>query len=71
MWVLIVVLGIIAFLAMEHPIALWLVFVPLGVLFISFLVGWLKNSKARLSGLIVSMLVLVTMVIALLFVCSI
>ena len=71
MWVIIVILGIIAFLAMEHPIALWLVFVPLAVLLIITIVAWLKNSRARLSGLITSMFILALMVVALLFVCGI
>ena len=69
MWI-VIVLGIIAFLAMEHPIALWLVFVPLAALFIITMVGWLKNSKARFSGLIWALFILAIIVVALLFVCS-
>lgn len=69
MWIL-VVLGIIAFLAMEHPVALWLVFVPLAVLLIISVVGWLKDGKARFSGLLLPMYLFGAIILALLIVCS-
>ena len=69
MWI-VIILGIIAFLAMEHAVALWLIFVPLAAIFILSLVGWFKNSKASFSGLISSLFILVVMIIALVFVCS-
>ena len=69
MW-FIIVLGIIAFLAMEHPVALWLVFVPLGIWFVATLVSWVKGKDGYISGLLGSMFIFVIIIIALLIVCS-
>ena len=69
MWI-VIILGIIAFLAMEHPVALGFVFVPLAALFIITMIAWLKNNKAGLSGLIWALFILAIIVAALLFVCS-
>ena len=70
MW-FIVILGIIAFLIMEHPVIFWCVFVPLGVMFIITMVGWLGNGRGRLSGLLSAMVILGIMIFALVWVCSI
>lgn len=70
MQVILVILGVIVFLAMEHPVALWLVFVPLVALFLLSIVGWLKDGRAQLSGLMSSMFIFGAIILALLFVCS-
>lgn len=64
MWA-IIVLGIIAFLVMEHPVAFWLVFVPLAVLFLLSIVGFFKNKRAGLSDLFTIMGIFVVIVVAL------
>lgn len=70
MW-FIVILGIIAFLIMEHPVIFWCVFIPLAVMFIITMAGWLGGNRGRLSGLLSAMGILAIMVFALLWVCSI
>lgn len=69
MW-FIIILGIIAFLAMEHFKALVFVFLPLGILFVLSMIGFFKGRKAEFSGLIAGMVILGIMLIALLVVCS-
>jgi hypothetical protein len=64
MWILII-LVIIAFLLMEHPIAFWLILVPLGLMFILSLMGFFKSKRAGLSELTIAMVLLVAFVVAL------
>ena len=65
----IIILGIIAFLLMEHALVFWLVFVPLTILFVLFLLGFFKSSNLGLSNFAMAMLILVIMVIALMIAC--
>ena len=69
MW-LIVVLGVIAFLVMEHPVVFWLVFIPLIVLFLASIVGLFKNKRAALSSLFWIVFIFVIIIIALVLVAS-
>lgn len=70
MWV-IVVLGIIAFLLMEHTVAFWLVFVPLALLFVLSILYFLKNQRAGLSDLLTIIVILAGIVVALVAIVSI
>lgn len=67
---LIIVLGVLAFLLTEHPIAFWLVFVPLTLLFVFFSVLFLTGSGSRIGNLLFSSAILVVMVFALAIVAS-
>ena len=67
---LIVVLGVLAFLLMEHPIAFWLVFVPLALLFVFFMVLFLAGSGSRIGNLLFSSVIFIVMVFALALVAS-
>ena len=71
MWV-IIVLGIIAFLLMEHPIAFWLIFVPLGLLLmlsvIMFFVGKKASILSLLSWYLIFGIILIAIIMALVLV---
>lgn len=69
MW-LIVILAIICFLLMEHPVAFWCVFVPLTILFIVFSIKWFRGGGLSISNALVSIIVVIAMVIALFIVCT-
>ena len=69
MWILIV-LGIIAFLVMEHNFVFWVLFVPLGVLFLITIVGFFKNRRAGVSDLVSIVFVFLTIIVALVLVAS-
>ena len=69
MW-LIWVLAIIIFLIMEHALVFWLVFVPLGLLFLLSLAGFFKKGRSGLSDLFLTMVVLAAIIIVLIAVCS-
>lgn len=64
-----VILGIIAFLLMEHIVVFWCVFVPLAILFVASLVLFLKKGGLRLGNFITAMIALAAMVVVLLIVC--
>jgi hypothetical protein len=68
MWVIIIILGIIAFLVMEHPVAFWLIFVPLGLLLLLFTIVLFKSRRAGLAALFLIMMVLFVMMVALILV---
>lgn len=70
MWV-IWVLAVIVFLLMEHPVAFWVIFVPLVLLLILFTVGFFKNRGLGLSDLFMIYFILVVIIIALMAVVSI
>ena len=65
LWVLVAILGIITFLAMEHPIALWCVFVPLAVIFVLAIVRLINGRKGYISNLLTMMFSLFAMIIGL------
>lgn len=65
-----VFLGIIAFLLMDHPVAFWLVFVPLALLFIFFTVHFLTGRGAHIGSFIAALAILVVMVVALVIVAT-
>lgn len=67
MWI-IVILGIIAFLVMEHPVAFWLIFVPLALLLLLSIVGFFKSRRAGLSDLFLIMVILFVIMGALILV---
>lgn len=67
MW-FIIVLGILAFLIMVHPIAFAVVFVPLGIWFVLTLVRWLKGKGGLISGFLRSMIIFIIIIIALLLI---
>ena len=64
MW-FIIVLAVIVFLVMEHPIAFWLVFVPLGLLFILSIIGLFNSKRAGLSNVVTPSMLLIVIIIAL------
>ena len=47
--VFVLILGIIAFLLIEHTLVFWLVFVPLAILFILFLVSFFTSRRGWIS----------------------
>ena len=63
------ILGAILFLIMFHPIAFWLVFVPLILLFIACLLGFFKKGKSGLGNYAAAMVIFVIMIFALVIVC--
>ena len=65
----IIILGIIAFLLMEHAVIFWLVFVPLAILFVVFMVKWLNGTGFGVSDLVMAGIVAIIIVVALLIVC--
>ena len=67
MW-FIIVLSVIVFLVMEHPIALWFIFVPLALLLLLSIVGFFKNQRAGLSDLFLIMVILFIIIVALILV---
>ena len=68
MW-FVVILGIIAFLAFEHPIALFLVFLPLALMFILAAVNWVRKGSFEFKHITTAVVVFFVMVAALLIVC--
>ena len=69
MW-LMVVLGIIAFLVMEHQVVFWIVFVPLGLLFLVTILGFFKNRRAGLKDLASIVFIFLVIIVALVLVAS-
>ena len=69
MW-FIIILGVIAFLLMEHPIVFWVVFAPLVLLFVVSLIKWFGNGSAKMGDFITAFLALAVMVVALVLVCA-
>ena len=63
------ILGIIAFLLMAHSVVFWLVFVPLGIVFIISLVKWFNRGGLGMSNILVCATSLILMVVTLLIVC--
>ena len=68
MW-LAIILGIIAFLLMEHPIVFWLVFVPLGIILVLNAVGVLKGKGGAIGRIIASVIIILLLILVLLIVC--
>lgn len=66
MWFFLI-LGAIVFLMMEHALVFWIVFVPLALMFIVFLVKWLKGEGG--DNALASVFALIAMVVALMIVC--
>ena len=69
MWI-VIVLGIIAFLLMEHPVALWLVFVPLVLVFILTVVNFLKSRRGYIGNLIMVVCVFLVLIVVIVVVAS-
>ena len=67
MW-FIVVLAVIVFLLMEHPIAFWLIFVPLGLLFLFTLLSPMTGRRINFLDLFAPMLILIIIIIVLLLI---
>ena len=65
----IIILGIIAFLLMEHAVVFWLVFVPLALLFVVSLIKFFTKGTSGIGDFVTAMLILVVMGVALMIVC--
>ena len=65
----VIILGIIAFLLMEHAIAFWLVFIPLAIIFLVCLYQFFMGGRSGIGYFVTAMISLVAMVIALMVVC--
>ncbi len=63
------VLGAIIFLIMEHPVVFWLVFVPLAISFVVYLLKFIKGGRSGLGHFATAMFILVVMVVVLMIVC--
>ena len=68
MWFFLI-LGAIVFLIMEHTVVFWVVFVPLGLGFVLYLVKFLSEGRAGLKHFVTAMTILVAMVAILMIVC--
>lgn len=58
------VLGAPLFLLMEHPLEFWLIFVPLGLLFVLLIVLWLKSGGLGVGNFILALMILFIMLVA-------
>lgn len=65
-----VVLGVTVFLLRDHPIAFWLVFAPLALLFIFFAAYFLTGRGAHIGSFLAALAILVVMVAALVVVAT-
>ena len=68
MW-FVIIMGILAFLLMAHPVVFWLAFVPLGLVFVTSLYKFFTRGTRGLGDFATAMCALVFMVIALMVVC--
>ena len=67
----IIVMGIILFLLMEHPVAFWTVFVPLTFFCLLYLFQFLRSGTAEgVKHLITAIVFFVVIVISFLIVCA-
>ena len=64
------ILGIIAFLLMEHPIAFWCVFVPLVIVFIIAVVNFLTGRRGHIGNLLMVLVVFLAMIVAIVVVAT-
>ena len=62
-------LGAIVFLIMQHPIVFWVVFVPLALMFVAFLVNFFRKGVSGLVDFATALIILGVMVVALMIVC--
>ena len=62
-------LGVIVFLLMEHALVFWIVFVPLALMFILYLLKFFRDGRSGIGHFATAMFILVVMVIALWIVC--
>ena len=69
MAVLCIILGIIVFLLMVHPVVFWVVFVPLVILFVVSMVKFFRDGGLGLKHYVMAFVALAAMVVALLIVC--
>ena len=68
MW-FVILLGIIAYLVMEHPVAFWSVFVPLGVILILYVANMFSGKRRfGFSDIYAAVGVFIVMIIALVIV---
>ena len=63
------ILGIIAFLLMAHPVAFWLVFVPLVLLLVASLLGFFKKGASGVKYFVGAMMIVVVMIALIVIVC--
>lgn len=68
MWIAII-LGAIAFLLMNHAVVFWVVFVPLIILLVVYVLKFLGGRRNALGDLATVLGILAIMVVALLIVC--
>lgn len=65
-----IILGIIAFLLMEHALAFWLVFVPLVILFVLAALGLVRNRRGAIGNILTMLFVFILAIVALVIICS-
>lgn len=65
-----IILGIIAFLLMEHALVFWLVFVPLAILFVLVAMGLARNNSGAIGSIMALMFIVIVAIVALVLVCS-
>ena len=66
----VVVLSVTVFLLRDHPVAFWLVFVPLALLFIFFTMRFLTGRGAHIGSFMAAIAILIVMVVALVIVAT-
>ena len=65
-----IILGIIAFLLMEHALAFWLVFVPLAILFVITAVGLVRKGRGAMGSIMTLLFIFILAIVVLLIICS-
>ena len=70
MAVFVFILGIIAFLLIEHPIAFWCVFVPLIIVFVFTVVNFLTGRRGHIGNLLMILIAFLTMIVSLVIVAT-
>ena len=58
-------LGAIVFLIMEHTLLFWVLFVPLGISFVVYLLKFFREGRLGIGHFFTAMFILVAMVVAL------
>ena len=69
MAILCFILGVIAFLVMEHTVVFWCIFVPLAIIFVVSLIAWFTGRGLGLSRIMMAAIALFLMIAVLVAVC--
>ena len=65
-----IVIAIIIYLIMEHPVAFWCLFAPLIIAFVLAVICYFKRWSGHFANLFVILVIVIAMIIALIVVCA-